>query len=583
MPVYRPMKTVVASEVEVLADCFEAWNTRADVAVDDRPGIRRMNRVMKYLETLAWAHIPFANRLITSYRSTSHDPFAFEVSEWDVPVWYAIQDNKVVWIGLMPYWSDDFFPEVWSTTGRDPFVATSLDEVQAQAETDVAPGKLELLDALSLMYRGRYGDAVRSVITAIEVALEFQIRNVLAQKGHTDEQIEQETEKTRDSFFDRLQRYEHLSQRRVPGPILHCVPYINGIRLRSELDQTRRLRHKIVHEGNRVDLFERGPILRAFETMSWLFEWLTGEDEHGPEGDRNYTFFSTLRGQPRLPFEYVETGVRVHPELIPKADESIVTADELIHRQYLRTTECESSDLDLCVRMSFEFIGIDCEEGPPEPLDRSELAERYVIRYSNRTAIVFCLEADGLIDVATTEAVVARVADQRQVSDSPVHALVIVHHQRQSSKKSRLIEDAIPDNVQRVFEREQLTTMTALDLQLLARAVDEKKCQAELARDMLFLPGRQGIAPPGFECAGIVRKYYPAHSAASIELSADKVIRRGDTIIYRLTDVFFDETITSIEIDGEKVEEACGPCRAGVKTALTKDYLWRGQRVYIRT
>ena len=180
---------------------------------EDFPGIRRVNRVIQYLQTWATAHIPFLNDLITSYRSTSFDPYAFEVSEWDVPVWYASREDTLIKIGLMPYWERDFHPEVNSNGQIDSYHATSLEEIQSQASAKVAPGKLELLDAFSLMYRGRFGDAVRSAVTGIEVAVEAQLAKVLVQLGHPDEQVAERLEKTRNSFFDRIQDFEQLTQK----------------------------------------------------------------------------------------------------------------------------------------------------------------------------------------------------------------------------------------------------------------------------------------------------------------------------------------------------------------------------------
>jgi len=189
MPVYRPMKTVVLFETEAMEDAFTAWKERQSVTQDDNPGIRRVNRSIQYMQSLATAHIPFLNRLITSYRSTSFDPYAFEVSEWDVPVWHAEYGDTLVTVPIMPYWSNDTYPTLNKGGKVMPFFATTLDAVQSQARSDVAPGKLELLDAFSLMYRGRFGDAVRSAVTAIEVALESQLAVLLRRKGYSKEQV----------------------------------------------------------------------------------------------------------------------------------------------------------------------------------------------------------------------------------------------------------------------------------------------------------------------------------------------------------------------------------------------------------
>ena len=578
MPVFRPMKTVVAFQTNIIADCFEAWRTKEEVSADDRPGIRRVNRVMQYLSALATAHIPFLNKLITSYRSTSLDPYAFEVSEWDVPVWYVTRGETLVWIGLMPYWNNDTFPELNRGGTTEPFVATTLEEVQAQAATDVAPGKLELLDAYSLMYRGRFGDAVRSAVTAIEVAVEAQLTKLLKDKGFSDEQIATRLEETRNSFFERIQDYEQLSQKRLPGPLIHEVPYINGIRLRAELDWVRNLRHEVVHEGIRVDIFERGTALRAVETMSWLFEWLSWQDEHGPKDSRNYIFFSMLRGQPYLAFDYTKEGVRVLSREMSTGVEPIVTTDQMILRQYLATTEA-NGDVDLFARMTFEYLRVGCDEGPPDPLEEPQLRERYLISDSGRTAIVFCLEFDHLIDTAAAEAVVERVREYRStISES--HVLVIVHHQRQNEKRSREIGSPVPEDVQNCLDSCKGTVVTALDLQSIVLGALRYGWPIQHAKDALFTPGRQAMCPPGYERAGNCNKLYPKHSVVSVDLADGVSLARGAKVAIRLADQYHEEEVTSMQINGEDVAIAKGPCRVGIVSSLTKSNVKPGQFVF---
>ena len=47
------------------------------------------------------------------------------------------------------------------------------------------PGEMELLDAKSLICAGRYSDAVREVVTAIEVAVEYELGALYRQRGFT--------------------------------------------------------------------------------------------------------------------------------------------------------------------------------------------------------------------------------------------------------------------------------------------------------------------------------------------------------------------------------------------------------------
>jgi len=582
MPVYRPMKTIVTFQKEVIADCFEAWRTRREVTRHDRAGIRRINRVIQYFNTLATALIPFLNKLITSYRSTSLDPYAFEVSEWDVPIWYATYGETLARIGLMPYWDNDTFPSFNAGDVEVPYVATSVEEVQVQAESEVAPGKLELLDAYSLMYRGRFGDAVRSAVTGIEVAVESQLTNLLLKKGFSEEGVVERLKKTRNSFFERLEDYEQLSQKRLPGPLISEVPYINGIRLRSELDWVRNLRHKVVHEGIRVDIFERGTTLRAVETMSWLFEWLSSEDEHGPDNSRNYTFFSMLRGQPYLTVDYTEDGVRVSAKAMPKRDEPIITADQMILVQYLETTEATHSDVDLLARMTFEYLQIRCEEGPPEPLEDPRLRERYIISDSSRTAIVFCLEFDHLIDMAAANAVVERVRDYRD-SNSESSVLVIIHHQRQYEKWRRETASPVTDGVEHRLSSCNATVVTAIDLQSIVLGIFAHGWSVDHVRDSLFTPGRQGTHPPGYNLVGKCNKFYPNHSVLSIDLAEGQTIARGARTAVRLVDRYHEEEVKSMQVNGENVAIAHGPCKVGVVSSLKKSDVKPGQMIFAKS
>jgi len=156
MPIYRDMKTVVLFRPAAMEEAILALQEHEALSEEDPRKIRRTQRAMQYLQSLAYAHIPFLNELITSYRFASRDPFAFQVSAWDVPVWFAQHNATPVRICLMPYRDNDTYPSVrrFGTVEESPFFATSPDAVTVQVRGDVAPGTLEILDAQSLMYRG---------------------------------------------------------------------------------------------------------------------------------------------------------------------------------------------------------------------------------------------------------------------------------------------------------------------------------------------------------------------------------------------------------------------------------------------
>ncbi|MBN2291703.1 MAG: hypothetical protein JXM70_04720 [Pirellulales bacterium] len=338
-PVQRLMKTVIVFQPVAKEDAVLALQGHQDPALSESARIRRINRAQNYLQSLAYAHIPFLNTLISSYRITSHDPFAFQVSQWDVPIWFAELNGKFARVSLMPYWEQDWFPTLYSLSrsDRSPIHLTDHKAISAQAETSFVPGLMEILDARSLYFRGHIDSAVRSAVTAIEIVLETQISKLLSNKGWSKQRILDRLEETWNNFDKRLADYEKISETRIPGPILSPIPYINGIRFKSELNQVRELRHKIVHHGLRVDIHSRGPMLRAIETMTWLFQWLSWEKGKSEDKTNYYAYFEMQRGMniPRYSIRHCDSGVVVLPDNNKKKKLRLMTncCDRNISRQ----------------------------------------------------------------------------------------------------------------------------------------------------------------------------------------------------------------------------------------------------------
>jgi hypothetical protein len=168
-PVFHPMKTVVIFRPEAKEDTIKALQ-ESPVDPEDSAAIRRINRSLQYLQSLAYAHIPVLNALILSYRLASRDPFAFRVAPRDIATWFVQNKEELVRVCLMPYYDCDAYPAVRDFTTGEPSLFTSAapQAVDAKAAGCDAPGMEEILDAQSLFYRGHLDDAVRSAVTAIE-------------------------------------------------------------------------------------------------------------------------------------------------------------------------------------------------------------------------------------------------------------------------------------------------------------------------------------------------------------------------------------------------------------------------------
>lgn len=253
---WRKSKTVL----KVATRCNEDVWAKAIAEDERRPSVQL------YLIELCRAHIPVINKLIQAYRLSTYDYFAYEVSPWDVPQWIIDRDGDSVNSILVPYREWDYKPLV-SNTHNSPAVP-----YQIIKGTDLAtgismigtPGEFDLLDALNLMERGDYSGAVRRISTAIEaVVADVVFKQVAATEG--TQKAEKFLRDTQMNFLSRIKKYEKLSKREFPEA------------LQTELDTTRNLRNRIVHQAYRITSGERGLAQRSVDTGRWTFNWFEND------------------------------------------------------------------------------------------------------------------------------------------------------------------------------------------------------------------------------------------------------------------------------------------------------------------
>lgn len=572
-PVFRRMKTVVAFAAESSADAIAATKHTHPF---------RLNRAERYFSTLAVSHIPFLNHLITAYRATSRDPFAHEVSDWDVSLWWILTPTHLVRAQIMPYWDNDSFPTVrhFGMTERTPFHSTTTEAVQHAARNEITAGQLELLDAHSLAYRGRFGDAVRSAVTAIEVALEARITTVLRERGLSEKAITERLASTRDSFYERLVDYERIIRKRIPGPLVSILPYLNGIRLRQELGWVRNLRHKIVHEGIRVDIFARGAMQRAIETMTWLFEWLSLDDDgDSPERNRNLEMFSVLRGMmPLFPFSYTDHGVVIEDD---KKLDNIVPDHEKLLSQYIASITPEKNDLELFVAMTLDGLRIRHGATFPEHKEIPIQLERFITSFCEYDALVFPVALDGLMEVSDLASIALRKAVYTS-KGSEVTALCIINHQQHLDPVLRERGNAITREVEYLASEAGITVILTTDLCALVCGAMRYQWDFDALRRMLHTPGWQGTSPPCYQPIGTFRKLYRKIGAMSVELQAGQTLAVGETIGLNLLGQYFEQPVASLHVDHAEVQTAIGPCLVGIGTSLKAAQLRVGQVVFLR-
>jgi len=250
-----------------------------------------------YWSSLCEAHIPVVNELIQRYRLVTYDYFPYEVSAWDVPVWFLKHHDSGYIAVLLPYKTWDDKPAVYEPAAeagqpdqRRPFQFTTCDALAAASSHDATPGEFDLLDARSLMERGDYTGAVRRTITAIEAVVEWALRIEL-QSQYPAGDVEKRLEKTRNNFPERLRQWRDLAEPQLTP------------RAFEELTAWRAIRHEIVHRSRRLTHDERGLAQQIVDTGRWFYNRV----EAKPERERLREKGTTLRAvgrvamAPRLP------------------------------------------------------------------------------------------------------------------------------------------------------------------------------------------------------------------------------------------------------------------------------------------
>jgi hypothetical protein len=272
---WRKCKTVL----KIASRCNEdVWNKKTSGKAF-RPSIDF------YLQDLCRAHIPVVNKLIEGYRLATNDHFAFEVAPWDVPYWYVERNRDSALCVLVPYrgWDHKPLSLVAGPDGRRQFYqlieASQLREEISEIGT---PGELELLDAINLMERGNYSDAVRRITTAIEVIVEATT-GALVERHAGKQAASKFLKDTKTNFPRRIAKHAELSGR-PPG---------DG--LTNELTRTRNLRHKIVHGGYRISPGERDSAQRSVDTGRWIFNLFEDNEQRRKARDSRLAFKSLGR------------------------------------------------------------------------------------------------------------------------------------------------------------------------------------------------------------------------------------------------------------------------------------------------
>ncbi|MGB6161547.1 MAG: hypothetical protein WCF33_21575 [Pseudonocardiaceae bacterium] len=255
--IHRPCKSVLRLTAQAHSSAFHV--------LDDSEPPRAHTEQRAYWASLCQAHLPGINELVQRYRLLTYDYFAYEVSPWDVPVWYLKHAGVGYRAVLLPYKEWDAKPvtvEDGDTPGGPPkvrqFEWTTPSELATTSSTDATPGEFDLLDARSMMQRGDYTGAIRRTVTAVEAVLRWALLAELEMK-YPSEEVERRTANTDNDFPGRLAQWRKLAKPQIAQQEF------------DEFQATRETRHAIVHRAYRLTHQDREHAQRAVDTGRWLY------------------------------------------------------------------------------------------------------------------------------------------------------------------------------------------------------------------------------------------------------------------------------------------------------------------------
>jgi hypothetical protein len=297
----RRCKTVLRFHAKALATAFDPI---PDTAI---PAVKTARDA--YFSALCEGYIPVLNEIIQRYRLATYDQFAYELSAWDVPIWYARLESDGVRVVLHPYKEWDVKPIVVGRTKPGPQTAdravisyVTSDGLQYARSSANTPGEFDLMDSLSLVERGNYTDAIRRVFTAIEAVVEWALRGELI-KLHGESITEEKLAASKNDAPGRLRQLKKLrGSNRIPDA------------LADNFEGIRDIRNDIVHRSRRVTHSERDLTLRCVRIGLWLFNKI--EEDPTREKIRNGDVprsMARVSLAVRFPSRITQDGVTVSP------------------------------------------------------------------------------------------------------------------------------------------------------------------------------------------------------------------------------------------------------------------------------
>ena len=168
----------------------------------------------------------------------------------------------------------------------------------------------------------------------------------------------------------------------------------------------------------------------------------------------------------------------------------------------------------------------------------------------------------------------------KELNRTDIRGLSIINHQRNIPPLDRNNGDPFRKLILDNAQKQDIGLLTTWDLFRLARAFIRNNWTHEQVKDLFYQNGRILPVPNHYKLLGVVEQFWKGPNALSIELQNGN-LRVGDKIAYELPVDYLEETVESLQIENQSVDNAGKGSVVGVKTNLTNDQAKKGVRVYL--
>lgn len=219
------------------------------------------------------------------------------------------------------------------------------------------------------------------------------------------------------------------------------------------------------------------------------------------------------------------------------------------------------------VRLLLEYIGFQQVKQPEEEQGTNKQED---LQIHDRTPTLL-LEVKGISGMPTekdTHQVTKYVLRRsREWDRRDVCGIFLVNHQRNIPALQRDHENVFTTQQINDAVENEMGLMTTWDLFRLVKGMIEWKWNSQDIQSVFYGKGRLPNLPSHYTMNGKISHFYHGASVISLEVG-DCGLRIGDVVGFLLTTGFYQETVTSIEVNKKPVPEATPGQRAGYKTSL---------------